>query len=153
MTQVLRPQSNLDTAYFWEGAAAGELRVQRCTACGALRHPPGPACPDCHALERDFVVAAGEGTVFSYVVHRHPPVPGQELPILLVLVDLPEGVRMVGRLKGSEGDLEIGLPVRASFTRVDDDLTLVDWAPSVSGQPVAEERTVSGQPVVEERTK
>jgi hypothetical protein len=60
---------------------------------------------------------------------------------------------MVGRLKGSEGDLEIGLPVRASFTRVDDGLTLVDWVPSVSGQPVVEERTVSGQPVVEERTK
>ena len=128
MTEVLRPQSNLDTAYFWEGARAGQLRIQRCTACGALRHPPGPACPDCHALERDFVVAAGHGTVFSYVVHRHPPVPGQELPILLVLVDLPEGVRMVGRLKGVQPDeIEIGMLVRASYTVVDEELTLVDW--------------------------
>jgi len=128
MTEVLRPQSNLDTAYFWEGAAAGELRIQRCTACGSLRHPPGPACQDCQALARDFVVADGHGTVFSYVVHRHPPVPGQELPILLVLVDLPEGVRMIGRLKDVEpGEIEIGMPVRASYTVVDEELTLVDW--------------------------
>ena len=128
MTEVLRPQINLDTAYFWEGAAAGELRIQRCTACGSLRHPPGPACPDCHALERDFVVGTGDGTVFSYVVHRHPPVPGQELPILLVLVDLPEGVRMIGRLKDTQpGEIEIGMPVRASYTVVDEELTLVDW--------------------------
>lgn len=128
MTEVLRPQSNLDTAYFWEGAAAGELRIQRCTACGSLRHPPGPACPDCQALERDFVVAAGEGTVFSYTVHRHPPVPGQELPIPLVLVELPEGVRMIGRLKDVDpGEIQIGMPVRASYTVVDEELTLVDW--------------------------
>jgi len=128
VTEVLRPQSNLDTAYFWEGAALGELRIQRCMACGSLRHPPGPACPDCHALERDFVVGAGEGTVYSYVVHHHPPVPGQDLPILLVLVELPEGVRMVGRLKGVEpGEIEIGMPVRASYTVVDEELTLVDW--------------------------
>ena len=124
----MRPQQNLDTAYFWEGTAAGELRIQKCEACGELRHPPGPACPSCHALDRSYVVASGTGTVFSYVVHRHPPVPGQELPVLLALVDLPEGVRMVGRLKGVEPEeLEIGMPVRVSFTTVDDDLTLVDW--------------------------
>ena len=124
----MRPQQNLDTAYFWDGTAAGELRIQQCSSCGALRHPPGPSCPSCHSFDRTHVVASGEGTVFSYVVHRHPPVPGQELPIVLALVDLPEGVRMVGRLKGVEPDaVEIGMPVRAAFTTVDEDLTLVDW--------------------------
>ena len=125
---MMRPQQNLDTAYFWDGTAAGELRIQQCASCGALRHPPGPTCPSCHSFDRTHVVASGEGTVFSYVVHRHPPVPGQELPILLVLVDLPEGVRMVGRLLGVDPDeVEIGMAVRASYTTVDDDLTLVDW--------------------------
>jgi hypothetical protein len=49
---VLRPQQNRDTAYFWEGAQSGELRIQTCRACGALRHPPGPSCPECGALDR-----------------------------------------------------------------------------------------------------
>ena len=49
-------------------------------------------------FDRGYVVASGDGTVFSYVVHRHPPVPGKELPIVIALVDLDEGVRMVGEV-------------------------------------------------------
>ena len=74
---VLRPQVNRDTAFFWEGTRAGELRVQRCGACGELRHPPGPVCPACHAMQPTYDVVSGRGTVYSYVVHRHPPVPGK----------------------------------------------------------------------------
>ncbi|MGZ8744867.1 MAG: Zn-ribbon domain-containing OB-fold protein [Nocardioides sp.] len=125
---VLRPMQNRDTAFFWAGTAAGELRIQTCNACGALRFPPGPACPDCGALDRGHVVASGRGTVFSYVVHRHPPVPGRELPILIALVDLEEGVRMVGELVGVEpGEVGIGMPVTVDYRRVDDDLTLPIW--------------------------
>ena len=129
---VLRPMRNRDTEFFWAGTSAGELRVQACNACGALRFPPGPACPDCGALDRGHVVASGRGTLFSYVVHRHPPVPGRELPILIGLVDLEEGVRMVGELVGLEAeDVAIGMPVVVDFRRVDDDLTLPTWRPSV----------------------
>jgi uncharacterized OB-fold protein len=125
---VLRPQMNRDTEFFWEGTRAGELRIQNCNACGALRHPPGPACPVCGALDRGYVVASGRGTVFSYVVHRHPPVPGRELPILLVLVDLEEGVRMLGELLDTDPEkVEVGMPVVVDFQRIDDDLTLPAW--------------------------
>jgi len=125
---VLRPQLNRDTEFFWEGTQAGELRIQKCAACGALRHPPGPSCPECHAHERTHVVASGRGTVFSYVVHRHPPVPGHELPILLLLVDLEEGTRMIGELVDCEPeDIEIGMPVGVDFRAIDDDLTLPVW--------------------------
>ena len=126
-TEVLRPQSNLDTAYFWEGAALGELRIQRCTACGALRHPPGPACPDCGALDRGYVVASGLGHVFSYVIHHHPPVPGKELPIVIALIDLDEGVRMVGEVACDPEEIAIGERLQVDFDRVDDDLTLPIW--------------------------
>ena len=65
---MIRPMVNRDSAYFWEGTAAGELRIQCCLRCGALRHPPGPACPECGALARGHTTASGRGTVFSYVV-------------------------------------------------------------------------------------
>ncbi|MFB9839902.1 Zn-ribbon domain-containing OB-fold protein, partial [Actinoallomurus acaciae] len=51
----LRPAVGPDTRFFWDGARAGELRIQRCAECGALRHPPGPMCPACHATKRDHV--------------------------------------------------------------------------------------------------
>jgi uncharacterized protein len=126
--EVLRPVISRDTAFFWAGTAAGELRIQRCGGCGALRHPPGPACPACGAARPEYVVAAGTGEVYSYVVQHHPPVPGRQLPIVVALVQLTEGVRMVGELLGvSPARVRIGLPVRAAFVRVDDALTLPAW--------------------------
>ena len=76
-------------------------------------------------------MAAGTGEVYSYVVHHHPPVPGKTLPLVIALVELPEGVRMVGELLGVRPDqVRIGLPVRAEFARVNDDLTLPAWRPA-----------------------
>jgi uncharacterized OB-fold protein len=106
----------------------GELRVQRCDDCGLVRHPPGPRCPSCGNMAAGYVSAAGTGEVYSYVVHHHPPVPGKKLPMVIALVQLPEGVRMVGELVGVAPDqVRIGLPVRVEFARIDDDLTLPAW--------------------------
>jgi hypothetical protein len=125
---VLRPAISRDTRFFWDGTTAGELRIQRCGGCGELRHPPGPVCPACGAARPGYVVAAGTGEVYSYVVHHHPPVPGRQLPIVVALVALPEGVRMVGELVGvSPERVRIGLPVRVSFDRIDDEVTLPAW--------------------------
>jgi uncharacterized OB-fold protein len=134
---VMRPQVTPDTAFFWAGAAAGELRIQRCAQCGALRHPPGPMCPACgEASDGGYIAAAGTGEMFSYVVHHHPPVPGKQLPMVVALVQLPEGVRMVGEMPGVRPDqVRIGLPVRVAFVRVDDDLTLPAWRPSEGTLP------------------
>ena len=126
--EVVRPMRNRDSQFFWDGTAVGELRIPKCNACGALRFPPGPACQSCDAYDRGYVVAAGTGTVFSYVVHRHPPVPGKELPIVIALIDLDEGVRMVGEVVGVEADdIAIGMRLRVDFRRIDDDLTLPVW--------------------------
>ena len=97
---VLRPVVTADTAFFWDGTARGELRIQRCGGCGALRHPPGPMCPACGADKPEYLLAAGTGEVYSYVVHHHPPVPGHQAPFVVALVQLTEGVRMVGELLG-----------------------------------------------------
>jgi uncharacterized protein len=132
---VMRPPVSPDTEFFWAGAQAGELRIQRCGGCGALRHPPGPACLSCGSIGKaEYQVAAGTGTVYSYVVHRHPPVPGKQLPIAIALVELAEGVRMLGELTGVDpADVTIGMPVRVRFRRVDDDLVLPDWMPDRPG--------------------
>ena len=101
-------------------------RHQRPASCGSraatpaarLRFPPGPACRAASAYDRGYVVAAGTGTVFSYVVHRHPPVPGKELPIVIALIDLDEGVRMVGEVVDvADDEIEIGMRLRVDFRR------------------------------------
>jgi uncharacterized OB-fold protein len=126
----IRPMVNKDTEFFWAGTAQGELRIQKCGGCGALRHPPGPMCPSCRETKPEYVVAAGDGEVYSYVVHHHPPVPGRTLPFVVALVELVEGVRMLAELEGvAPAEVHIGLPVRAAFRRVDDELTMPVWRP------------------------
>jgi uncharacterized OB-fold protein len=125
---VLRPAVSPDTAFFWEGTARHELRIQRCGGCGTLRHPPGPMCQVCGFARPEYDVAAGTGEVYSYVVHHHPPVPGRALPIVIALVQLTEGVRMVGELLDISAErARIGLPVRVTFVEVDGELTLPAW--------------------------
>ncbi|HEV2781742.1 MAG TPA: bifunctional MaoC family dehydratase N-terminal/OB-fold nucleic acid binding domain-containing protein [Actinophytocola sp.] len=127
---VLRPVVSRDTEFFWEGTAQRELRIQRCGACHTLRHPPGPACPECGALKPEYIVASGEGEVYSYVVHHHPPVPGKELPFVVALAELPEGVRILAELRDVPAkDVRVGLPVRISFDRIDEELALPVWRP------------------------
>jgi uncharacterized protein len=126
----IRPLVNRDTEFFWEGTARGELRIQRCGGCGALRHPPGPMCPSCGETRPEYVVASGEGQVYSYVVHHHPPVPGRSLPFVVALVELTEGVRMLAELVDTPPEeVHIGQAVRAGFSEVDDELTLPVWRP------------------------
>ncbi|MEZ0074396.1 putative OB-fold protein [Planotetraspora sp. GP83] len=129
----LKPAVNRDTEFFWEGVARGELRIQKCRDCGELRHPPGPVCPSCRSTDRTYAVASGVGTVYSYVVHHHPPVPGRETPFVVAVVELPEGVRIVGNVVDCPAsEVGIGMPVRVTYREMDDELTLPMWVPRES---------------------
>jgi uncharacterized OB-fold protein len=126
----LRPLVSHDTAFFWEGTQAGELRIQHCPECGNLRHPPGPMCPTCGCEKPDYIVASGRGTVFSFVVHHAPPVPGKTLPFVVALVELEEGVRMLAELVDTDpAEVHVDMPVELALTKIDDDLTLPFWRP------------------------
>ncbi|EPQ78710.1 hypothetical protein MMMB2_3372 [Mycobacterium marinum MB2] len=112
---MMRPSSSRDTAFFWEGVKAHELRIQR-RPDGSLQHPPVPAVWQDKAEPIDYVVSTGTGTVFSFVVHHAPKVPGRTLPFVIALVELDEGVRMLGELRNVEPEqVEIGMPVRTAY--------------------------------------
>jgi uncharacterized protein len=112
---MMRPSLSRDTAFFWEGVNAHELRIQR-RPDGSLQHPPAPAVWQDKAEPVDYVVASGKGTVFSFVVHHAPKVPGRTLPFIIALVELEEGVRMMGELRNADpAAVDIGMPVRATY--------------------------------------
>jgi 3-oxo-4,17-pregnadiene-20-carboxyl-CoA hydratase alpha subunit len=112
---MMRPASSRDTKFFWDGVNAHELRIQR-RPDGSLQHPPVPAIWQDKQLPVGYVVASGKGTVFSFVVHHAPKVPGRTLPFVIALVELEEGVRMLGELRNIDpAAVEIGMPVRAVY--------------------------------------
>lgn len=112
---MMRPAASKDSQFFWDGVDAHELRIQR-RPDGTLQHPPVPAIWQDKEAPTDYVVASGTGTVFSFVVHHAPQIPGRTVPFVIALVELEEGVRMLGELRGVEPSaVEIGMPVRATY--------------------------------------
>jgi uncharacterized OB-fold protein/acyl dehydratase len=112
---LMRPAASRDTQFFWDGVKEHELRVQR-RPDGSLQHPPLPAVWQDKEAPVEYVVASGKGSVFSFVVHHAPKVPGRTLPFVIALVELEEGVRMLGELRNVDpATVEIGMPVRATY--------------------------------------
>jgi uncharacterized OB-fold protein len=132
---MMRPASSKDTKFFWDGVNAHELRIQR-RPDGSLQHPPLPATWQDKSAPIDYVVAGGRGMVFSFVVHHAPKVPGRTLPFVIALVELEEGVRMLGELPNVDpGSVEIGMPVNAMYLDFPEDesgpaWTLYAWEPA-----------------------
>lgn len=114
--KVLRPSVSHDTRFFWDGVRAHELRIQQ-VEDGSLQHPPVPALWKDKTEQTDYVVSSGRGTVFSFVVHHAPRVPGRtRFPFVIALVELEEGVRMLGELRDVDpAQVEIGMPVEVEY--------------------------------------
>lgn len=130
---ILPDTEDPESGPFWEGAARGELRVQKCSDCGHLRMPPRPMCPECRSLAKQWVALSGRGRVWSFVVAHPPLLPAymEFAPYNVIAVELEEdpSLRLVGNLVArAEGppneidpaSIEIGEPVRVVFHPVED---------------------------------
>jgi hypothetical protein len=109
------PAVTEETEAFWEGARAGRLVVERCTACGARQFPPRGMCRTCRGRATEPFEITGPGVVYSYTVNHQRWQPDLEVPFAIVLVEFPDhpGVRVAGRLRG--GEPAIGMAVEIGF--------------------------------------
>ena len=113
------PESTPDTQPFWDGCAAGELRIQRCLDCMKAFFYPRPVCPACGSVNVEWFTASGRATLYSYVInHRPAPGFGDDGPYAIAVVQLAEGPRMMTNLKGvasAPEDLTLDMPLRVTF--------------------------------------
>ena len=63
------PELTPATEWFWRSGADGKLRVQGCSDCGQLVHPPVPICPACRSLESEPTAVSGTATVVGFTVN------------------------------------------------------------------------------------
>ncbi len=126
----LLPLGDAETDGFWEGTAAGELRMQACGSCGRLRFPPRVMCPHCQSTSREWHAVSGRGTIWSFVV-PHPPLlpaysPFAPFPVVTVTLEEHPTLRLVGNLvESADGPInavdpatiKIGEPVQVVFSR------------------------------------
>lgn len=118
MPRVTPPAPGRDDEFFWAGVKQDRLLARRCAACEYLQHPPSPMCPRCGSVDWEVTGLAGTGSVYSWVVSRHPSQPDSGARIV-ALIDLDEGIRMVSNLQDIEAaDITPGLRVQVSFPEV-----------------------------------
>ena len=128
-----RPKPTPETQHFWDGTAAGELRLQRCDACANVYFPPRPFCPSCASRKVSVFKASGKGKLYSYVINHRPAAPGFTPPYAIAVVELAEGPRMMSNIidcPQTPEALELDMKLEVAFEALDDKITLPVFRPA-----------------------
>jgi uncharacterized protein len=113
---------------FWDALHDERVILQRCDECAAWVYYPRARCPECLSDRLEWHEVSGGGTVFTFTVTHQPTAPAfaDEMPQLIAVVELDEGVRLTSTLVDAEpGAVHIGAHVVPVFDHGDDGLTLL----------------------------
>ena len=129
---VIRPSDEFLDQPYWRHLAGGTLHLCCCNDCGSAHHPPAPICPECRSFNTGWKPASGRATLASFAVARHPvhPLLADQVPYIITLVDLEEGVRLVSGIpQGVKVDLKVGMPLQCKIVKFDDRFALPYFLP------------------------
>ena len=130
--RILPNPSGLNADFYRIAAETGTLNVQRCNDCSVYRHPPRFSCAHCGSGAWSWSPTSMRGVVWSWTItHRAiDPAFAEQLPYAVVVVELEEGVRVVGNLRSIEvSELRIGLEVTVSLDIRSETVALIDFTP------------------------
>lgn len=134
MPSRMLPEPTPETRHFWEGCKAGELRLQRCTACdGGSYFPPRPFCPKCGSRDVEVHKATGKGVLWSYVINQRPrPDMGTD-PYAIAVVKLSEGPTMMTNIVNcpqTPEALVLDMPLEVAFSEQSETISLPLFQPA-----------------------
>ena len=117
---------------FFEGAKQGELRLQRCDACGQHWFPPSKNCPRCLSTDWQWIIASGRGRVWSWIVmhQRYFKAFEADLPYNVAFIELDEGPRLMSTLVDVAPDqIRCDMPVTVTFEDATDEIAVPKFRP------------------------
>ncbi|MCP5068250.1 MAG: acyl dehydratase, partial [bacterium] len=116
---------------FWEALTRHEVQIQQCASCQAWIYYPRAFCPECLSPELEWKQISGKGTLYSFTIARRPTAPfwADEVPQLIVVVELDEGPRLTSTLCNiEEADIRVGMRLRPVFDDIaGKDVTLLRY--------------------------
>ncbi|MBN1374566.1 MAG: OB-fold domain-containing protein [Dehalococcoidia bacterium] len=139
MTKIEKPLPEItpDKKTFWEAAYRHELLLMKCSYCGHYRMPlyagDSYMCSDCNSTQPPlWVKSSGKGKIITWTtVHRafHPSF-ADEVPYIVALVLLNEGVRMFANLRGIKPeDIHENQEVEVFFEKLSAEIMLPQFHP------------------------
>jgi hypothetical protein len=117
---------------FWEAARENRLIIQQCGDCGKYIFYPRLCCPHCFSSNVKWVAASGKAAVYSYTVveNNAPSAFIQDIPYVVAVVRLEEGVQMLSNIVGCDpNDVRCDMPVEVVFEKLNDEFTLPKFRP------------------------
>jgi len=120
------------------------LIASRCKKCGALAFPRSPYCtnPDCEKKTENVEVIelANRAKLFTWAVQVYPPPPPFKMepfePFTIGMLDVPEGLRILGMLTTDEVDfgMEMKMTTRKLFEDEENEYITWVWQPVKQGK-------------------
>jgi acetyl-CoA acetyltransferase/uncharacterized OB-fold protein len=151
------PELTPATGWFWKSGEDGILRIQACSDCGRLVHPPVPICPYCRSRSSKPIAVSGRATVVGCTVNVQQWLPDMEPPYTVANVALAEdpSVHLTTNIVGCDpGDVRIGQEVVVRFEQ-QEDVWIPLFEPTGATDPVervdAPERPRPRPPVGDDR--
>ncbi|MFQ5420333.1 MAG: Zn-ribbon domain-containing OB-fold protein [Anaerolineae bacterium] len=123
------------TEPFWTAVRQEKLLLQFCPHCREHIFYPRRYCPTCLAEDMTWVEAAGRGKVYAFTVVQNnaPSAFLPDMPFVIGIVILNEGVRMMSNIVGCDPEtIYSEMPVVVTFEKLNDDMTLPKFKPAVS---------------------
>jgi uncharacterized OB-fold protein len=122
------------TEPYWAAARALRLVCQRCAACGRFRMPPAPFCSACRSQSTEWVELPGTGSVYSFTVVRHTPIPEMRssLPYVIAVVALdgaPHARLVTNIVECDPSAVAVDQRVRVVWDKLGNDVVVARFTP------------------------
>jgi uncharacterized protein len=120
------------TKAFWEATKKHKLLIQFCNDCQSKIFYPRKFCPECWSGNLDWIEAKGKGKVYSFTITRDMVEPKfmPDLPYVLAMVNLEEGIRMMTRIVECDPEkVEMGMDVEVVFEDISEECSLPMFRP------------------------
>jgi uncharacterized OB-fold protein len=133
MSDKPTPPIDTWTEPFWTAVRENKLLLQFCPACEHFIFYPRRYCPFCDSEQIEWVQAAGRGKVYAFTVVRNnaPSAFLDDLPFVIAIVRLEEGVQMMTNIVGCDPDKVYSeMPVEVVFEPLNAEISLPKFTPA-----------------------
>jgi uncharacterized OB-fold protein len=127
------PTISGETKPYWDHCRRGQLLVQKCDICGEYQFYPRGICANCWSNDIQWITSSGKGTVWTFTVTYQNGTTGfaEDVPYVLALVELEEGVRMFTNIVECDPrSVTIGMPVEVTFVQATNQISVPYFKPA-----------------------
>lgn len=120
------------TEEFWKAAKQHKFLVQHCNDCNINIFYPRKFCPECWGSNLSWIESKGKGKLYTFTITMYGVEPrfAPDLPYVLALVDLDEGIRVMTRIVNCDHDqLQCDMPVEIVWQDINEEFNLYYFQP------------------------